>query len=77
MLAKGDKLAIIGEEGDVKSILLKVLAGVCDYALFCGSFSFLGAKVGYLPQNFFEEDLEKTVSYLITCLATLQITTKK
>ena len=31
-LNKGDKLAIIGEEGNGKSTLLKSLLGICDYA---------------------------------------------
>ena len=31
-LNKNDKLAIIGEEGNGKSTLLKAILGVCDYA---------------------------------------------
>ena len=36
VLNKGDKLAIIGEEGNGKSTLLKVILGICDYANVTG-----------------------------------------
>lgn len=66
-LNKGDKLAIIGEEGDGKSTLLKVLLGICDYAIISGTISYNGNRIGYLEQSMREADLEKTgFVYLFT-----------
>lgn len=48
---KKDKLAIIGEEGNGKSTLLKALIGKCDYAKVTGEVNLHGNKVGYLEQN--------------------------
>jgi ATPase subunit of ABC transporter with duplicated ATPase domains len=56
-----DKLAIIGEEGDGKSTLLKALIDNCDYADISGSISFKNNKIGYLPQMMNLEDLNKSV----------------
>lgn len=48
VLNKGDKLAIIDEEGNGKSTLLKSLLGICNYAIIEGSINFKGNTVGYL-----------------------------
>ena len=61
VLDKGDKLAIIGEEGNGKSTLLKVILGLCDYALVTGSINTKGNRIGYLKQSMEEEDLKKKV----------------
>ena len=37
ILNKGDKLAIIGEEGNGKSTLLKAILGICTYAEITGN----------------------------------------
>ncbi len=64
-LRSGDKLAIIGEEGNGKSTLLKSILGRCDYATLRGSVDFKGNKVGYLEQSLNTEDLEiKVYEYL-------------
>ena len=49
-LNKGDKLAIIGEEGNGKSTLLKSLLGICEYASVTGIIQFKNNKVGYCRQ---------------------------
>lgn len=61
VLNKGDKLAIIGEEGNGKSTLLKVLLGKCDYATVSGFINTKGNSIGYLEQAMNSEDLEKKV----------------
>lgn len=61
VLNKGDKLAIIGEEGNGKSTLLKVILGLCDYAEVNGSINLKGNRIGYLKQSMDEEDLCKSV----------------
>lgn len=50
-LNSGDKLAIIGEEGNGKSTLLKVMLGICEYAKIEGNINFRGNSVGYLEQS--------------------------
>lgn len=60
-LKKQDKLAIIGEEGNGKSTLLKSLLGICEYATVNGSINFHENKVGYLEQSMSEDDLMITV----------------
>lgn len=60
-LNENDKLAIIGEEGDGKSTLLKSLIGICDYINISGSINFKNNKIGYLPQLIDINDLEKSV----------------
>ena len=50
-----DKLAIIGEEGNGKSTLLKVLLGECDYAEVSGSIQSAPYTFGYLKQSYEEE----------------------
>ena len=61
VLDKGDKLAIIGEEGNGKSTLLKVILGLCDYAIVTGSINTKGNRIGYLKQSMSKEDLDKKV----------------
>lgn len=64
-LNKGDKLAIIGEEGNGKSTLLKSLLGLCDYAEISGVINHKNYKIGYLEQSLNQEDLKKCgFSYL-------------
>lgn len=62
VLNKGDKLAIIGEEGNGKTTLLKSLLGICDYANIEGNINFKGNRVGYLEQTISKENLQKQVS---------------
>ena len=60
-LNKGDKLAIIGEEGNGKSTLLKAMLGICEYATINGNINFHNNKVGYLEQTVNNSDLTKRV----------------
>lgn len=60
-LNKGDKLAIIGEEGNGKSTLLKSLLGICEYATVTGTINFKGNTIGYLEQSLSKENLNKRV----------------
>lgn len=59
-LNRGDKLAIIGEEGNGKSTLLKCLLGNCDYATLIGTVNWKGT-VGYLEQSIHPKNLSKKV----------------
>lgn len=61
VLNKGDKLAIIGEEGNGKSTLLKAILGMCDYGTITGDINFHNNKIGYLEQVIKEEDRQKKV----------------
>lgn len=61
VLNKGDRLAIIGEEGNGKSTLLKVISGNSDYALVKGNINSKNNKIGYLEQIINNEDLKKSV----------------
>ena len=64
-LIKGDKLAIIGEEGNGKSTLLKSILGISDYAVIDGSINMLGNKIGYLSQTITNQFLTwKVFDYL-------------
>lgn len=66
VLQQGDKIALIGEEGNGKSTILKILAGrdVSDYVTVSGTILADG-RIGYLPQKVSEEDLDKDViSYI-------------
>ncbi|MBR4461782.1 MAG: ABC-F family ATP-binding cassette domain-containing protein [Erysipelotrichaceae bacterium] len=61
-----DKIALIGEEGNGKSTILKVLAGVdvSDYVSYTGNILADG-KIAYLPQTIPQEDLDRnTVEYI-------------
>lgn len=60
-LNKGDKLAIIGEEGNGKSTLLKSILGICNYAKVEGVVNFRGNRIGYLEQSMNEEVQSKKV----------------
>lgn len=60
-LNKKDKLAIIGEEGNGKSTLLKSLLGICEYATITGQVNFKNNTVGYLEQSLSEENLNKKI----------------
>lgn len=61
VLNKKDKLAIIGEEGNGKSTLLKSILGICSYATTSGTINFYGNKVGYLKQSLDQDELTKKV----------------
>ena len=60
-LNEGDKIALIGEEGNGKSTLLKIIAGidVSNYVSYSGTIKANG-KIGYLPQKIEDEYLDKT-----------------
>ena len=60
-LNKGDKLAIIGEEGNGKSTVLKSILGICTYAQITGNINLKGNTIGYLEQSLEEKDLKKKV----------------
>ena len=60
-LNKGDKLAIIGEEGNGKSTLLKTILSMCDYGEIEGTINLKGNRVGYLEQVISEDNLNKKV----------------
>lgn len=56
-----DKVAIIGEEGNGKSTLIKIMAGLdLDYVDVKGHIEFAG-RIGYLPQTFDEQWFDSTV----------------
>lgn len=61
VLNKKDKLAIIGEEGNGKSTLLKSILGICDYASVEGKIDCKGNRIGYLEQAVSYENLSKKV----------------
>ena len=58
---KKDKLAIIGEEGNGKSTLLKCLLGKCEYAQVTGTIHYGNSFIGYLEQTIQEEVKNQTV----------------
>ena len=61
VLNKGDKIAIIGEEGNGKSTLLKSILGICEYANVTGLINIRNNRIGYLEQSINNKDLEKIV----------------
>lgn len=64
VLNPGDKAVIIGEEGNGKSTLLKLLVDpllVDDYVEYAGDIRLRGEVIGYLPQELPEADREKTL----------------
>lgn len=60
-LNKNDKLAIIGEEGNGKSTILKAILGICDYAKVTGTINKKNNKIGYLSQTIKENNPKETV----------------
>lgn len=60
-LNQGDKLAIIGEEGNGKSTLLKSILSICEYAEITGNIILKGNRIGHLEQSISEENLNKKV----------------
>ena len=66
VLSGSDKIALIGEEGNGKSTILKILAGLDtdSYVTYSGDIC-CDEHIGYLPQNIDETDLDKTVSDFI------------
>lgn len=60
-LNKGDKLAIIGEEGNGKSTLLKSIIDKSEYAKISGSINLKNNRIGYLEQSMNDENLNKNV----------------
>lgn len=64
-LNDGEKCAIIGEEGNGKSTLLKLIydeALVSDYVEYTGQISKKGLRLGYLPQELPRQDRNTSVS---------------
>ena len=64
VLNENDKLAIIGEEGNGKSSLLKFIYDnklIEDYCFYSGSVSVYKDEIGYIPQTINEFYLDKTV----------------
>ena len=61
VLNKGDKLAVIGEEGNGKSTLLKSILGICEYAEISGNINFKGYRIGYLEQSISDDKLDINV----------------
>ena len=65
VLNKRDKIAIIGEEGNGKSTILKVLIShpsLADYVTYSGQIKTDDKMIGYLPQQLDSGWLEVTVS---------------
>ena len=62
------KLAIIGEEGNGKSTLVKAICGVdiSSYAVISGNINVHGVNVGYLPQSFEDDELEMNARDFLT-----------
>lgn len=60
-LNNSDKLAIIGEEGNGKSTLLKSILGICEYAEISGNINLKGNRIGYLEQSISADKLDKSV----------------
>lgn len=59
-LNSSDKLAMIGEEGNGKSTILKAILGICDYAEISGSINTNNHRIGYLKQALDPEERNKT-----------------
>lgn len=68
VLNKKDKVGIIGEEGNGKSSLLKLLYNpeeACKYLEITGTISIKNEKIGYLPQMIDEEKLNLSINELL------------
>ena len=63
-LNNNDKLAIIGEEGNGKSTLLKCILGICDYANISGIINLNNNRIGYLAQTVTSD--KKVFDYLFS-----------
>ena len=65
-LNDNDKIALIGEEGNGKSTILKIIAGidVSDYVNYTGSI-LCNTTIGYLPQKIEDDWLDKTAEQYI------------
>ena len=62
---QNDKLAIIGEEGNGKTTLLKTLIGIQPYTSIEGTINTNNKKIGYLPQIIDIKDFnQKVQNYL-------------
>ncbi len=61
VLSEGDKMALIGEEGNGKSTLLKVFLLQAPYVEVFGKVNCYENKVGYLEQSLNEKDAKKSV----------------
>ena len=66
VLNNEDKVALIGEEGNGKSTLLKIIAGIDtdSYVSYTG-WILTDGKIGYLPQSIDKNDLELSVEEYI------------
>lgn len=68
VLNKKDKLAIIGEEGNGKTSLIKAILGINNYCEITGNIKIFGT-IGYLAQEFNKEELQLSVrDYLFASL---------
>ncbi len=67
VLNDGDKVALIGEEGNGKSTILKILADepVDSYVTYSGTIDRIG-KIAYLPQSIQEECLDLLIPDFIS-----------
>ena len=66
-LNKGDKIGLIGEEGNGKSTLLKIITGldVSSYVEYTGNV-FCDERIGYLPQKIDDKYLDYDITDYIT-----------
>ena len=67
VLNKKDKIALIGEEGNGKSTILKIIAGIDtdSYVTYTGKI-ICDEKIGFLPQSIEEKYLDLSVSDFIS-----------
>lgn len=61
VLNQGDKMALIGEEGNGKSTLLKAILSQAPYVEMNGKVNLYGNKIGYLEQSLNEKDALKGI----------------
>ena len=81
VLNPGDKCALIGEEGNGKSTLLKILAepeAAEEYVEYSGEIVKNGEQIGYLPQELREEAKKQTIyEYLSQSMFFFDLTPKE